>query len=296
MKSCRLPFHHSSFQLHCSFRFCSFVKVTCEPSDRVKKWISRWNYWRRPREQTSSVFSLHLLWFIHMVSALAQTDMLLSDDSLESLTSEYWTEAWFISQRLQTWCFFGSRAAPEVARSIRNAESSFWLQMGTRSHGHPHTGTQGSKTKPSQPALDVSFSLDTIQTPLHCVLWNKPSISADSGWLTLHIERPLAVGPPARYSSMWICDFVLRLCPLAALPLCQLSPGLSPSQISLRDPLLAVQFIPPGVLKHCCLFTSGLRLLYVSNVTAASFISQVWRPWDKTDMALQSFSLRVNPF
>lgn len=33
-----LPFHHSSFQLlHSSFHFCSFLKVTCEPSDRVKK-------------------------------------------------------------------------------------------------------------------------------------------------------------------------------------------------------------------------------------------------------------------
>ncbi len=284
-----LPFQHSSFQLlHCSFHFCSFLQVTCEPSDWVKKWISLWNDWCRPREQHSSVFSLHLLWLIRIVSALAQTDMLLSDDSLESLTSEYWTVAWFISQRLQTWGFFGYRAAPEVARSIRNAESSFWLQMGTRSHGHPHTGTQGGKTKPSQPALDVSFSLDTIQTPLHCVLWKKLSISEDFGWLTLHIERPLAVGPPARYSGMWRYDFDPRLCPLAALPLCQLPPGLSPSQISLRDSLLAVQFIPPGVLKHCCLFTSGLRLLYVSNVTAASFISQVWRPWDKTDI--------VNPF
>ncbi len=60
---------------------------------------------------------------------------------------------------------------------------------------HPHTGTQGAKTKPSQPALDVSFSLDTIQTPLRCVLWKKRSISEDFGWLTLHIERPLAVGP-----------------------------------------------------------------------------------------------------
>lgn len=193
----RLPFHHSSFQLlHSSFHFCSFLKVTCEPSDRVKKWISWWNYWRRPREQTSSAFSLRLLWLICMVSALEQTGMLLSDDSLESLASEYWTAAWFISQWLQTWVFFGSRAAPEVARSIRNADSSFWLQMGIRSHGHPHTGTQGGKTKPSQPALDISFSLDTIQTPLCCVLWKKPSISADSGWLTLHIERPLAVGTP----------------------------------------------------------------------------------------------------
>ncbi len=105
-----------------------------------------------------------------------------------------------------------------------------------------------------------------------------------------HREAPCCRAP-ARYSGMWRCDFVPHLCPLAALPLCQLPPGLSPSQISLRDSLLAVQFIPPGVLKHCCLFTSGLRLLYVSNVTAASFISQVWRPWDKTDMALQSFSL-----
>lgn len=89
----------------------------------------------------------------------------------------------------------------------------------------------------------------------------------------------------SQFTLHWQVNSESLLGSLPALMALPASPGLVPSQPSLRDPVLAVQFIPLLLQKKRFLFSTGLRLLYVSNVTAASFSSQVWRPCDKTDTA-----------
>lgn len=155
------------------------------------------------------------LWFMCMVSALSRTSMLLYDDSLESLASEYWTAAWFIWLNAES--KRGFSADPEPLQRLPDPSQ---LQtphvVPVSSPNVPpfpwaHTHTRGqNKALPASPRYP--FSLLT-QSKCLSALFCGGKESADPGCLTLHMKRPPL--------ALWKRDFVMGLCPLthSAVPL-----------------------------------------------------------------------------
>lgn len=237
--------HFNSSTVH--FTSVHFYKVTCcEPSDGVKKWISRWSYWRSPckhlqRSRCSRVFYDSCAW----CQPFHEPVCCFSDDSLESLASEYWTAAWFI------YCRRGFSAAPEPLQRLPDPSGVQTPHVGPVSspNGHPfpwapaHTHTRGqNKALPASPRYLFFFLL--TQSKCLSALFCGRNESADSGWLTLHIKRPLGDGPPTRHSSTQRRDFAMRLCPLThsaspgalAFPALPLRPSVSRPIHSSRGP------------------------------------------------------------
>lgn len=205
-----------AIQLLLSINFNSST-VHCTSVHFLRSFLSHLIEWRSETagEVIDTSFSLFpcRLWFMCMVSALSRTSMLLYDDSLESLASEYWTAAWFIWLNVQTWVFCRSWATPEVARSITIADSlccprffSKWAPVPLGTHTHTHTGGKNN----ALPRYILSL---LTQSKCLSALFCGRKESADPGCLTLHMKRPPL--------DSWRRDFVMGLCPLthSAVPL-----------------------------------------------------------------------------